>query len=51
MKKENTILLILLLIGLYSFAIPKKLKGSVQVGPLDQGEFLPNDYNALDYQD
>lgn len=51
MKKENTILLLLLLFGLYSFTIPKKLKGSVEVGPLDLGEYLPDDYNVPDYQD
>lgn len=51
MKKENTILLLLLLFGLYSFTIPKKLKGSVKVGPLDPGEYLPDNYNVPDYQD
>ena len=51
MKKENTILLILLVLGLYSFTIPKKLKGSVKAEPLDPGEYLPDDYNVPDYQD
>ena len=51
MKKENAILLILLVIGLYSFTLPKKLKGSIIVEPLDPGEFLPDDYNVPDYQD
>jgi hypothetical protein len=50
-KKENAILLILLVIGLYSFTLPKKLKGSIIVEPLDPGEFLPDDYNVPDYQD
>jgi hypothetical protein len=50
-KKENAILLILLVIGLYSFTIPKKLKGSIIVEPLEPGEFLPDDYNVPDYQD
>jgi hypothetical protein len=49
-KKENTLLLILLVIGLYSFTIPKKLKGSIIVEPLDPGEYLPDDYNVPDYQ-
>ena len=51
MKKENAILLKLVVIGLYSFTIPKKLKGSVKAEPLDKGEFLPDDYNVPDYQD
>jgi hypothetical protein len=50
-KKQNAILLILLVIGLYSFIIPKKLKGSVKAEPLDPGEFLPDDYNVPNYQD
>jgi hypothetical protein len=50
-KKENAILLILLVIGLYSFTLPKKLKGSIIVEPLDPGEYLPDDYNVPDYQD
>jgi hypothetical protein len=50
-KKENAILLILLVIGLYSFTIQKKLKGSIIVEPLDPGEYLPDDYNVPDYQD
>lgn len=50
MKKENAILLILLVIGLYSFTLPKKLKGSIIVEPLDPGEYLPDDYNVPDYQ-
>jgi len=49
-KKENAILLILLVIGLYSFTLPKKLKGSIIVEPLDPGEYLPDDYNVPDYQ-
>jgi hypothetical protein len=51
MKKQDTILLILLLVGLYSFTIPKKLKGSIIIEPLDLGEYLPDDYNVPDYQD
>lgn len=51
MKKENAILLIILVIGLYSFTMPKKLKGRIIVNPLDKGEYLPDDYNAPDYQD
>lgn len=51
MKKENTILLILVLIALYSFKKTKKLKGSVMVEPVLSYEFLPDDYNAPDYQD
>jgi hypothetical protein len=50
-KKQNAILLILLVIGLYSFTLPKKLKGSIIVEPLDPGEYLPDDYNVPDYQD
>ena len=50
MKKKESIILLLILFGLYAFALPKKLKGSVEVGPLDTGEYLPDDYdnNALD---
>lgn len=50
MKQKNAVLLILLVIGLYSFALPKKLKGSVIVEPLDPGEYLPDDYNVPNYQ-
>jgi len=49
-KKKKSILLLLILFGLYAFALPKKLKGSIQVGPLDKGEFLPDNYNVPDYQ-
>ena len=51
MNKKQSILLLLILFGLYAFAIPKKRKGSVEVGPLDKGEFLPDNYNVPDYQD
>ena len=51
MKKKESIILLLILFGLYAFALPKKLKGSVIVEPLDKGEFLPDDYNVPDYQD
>jgi len=50
-NKKQSILLLLILFGLYAFAIPKKRKGSVEVGPLDPGEYLPDDYNVPDYQD
>jgi len=50
-NKKQSILLLLILFGLYAFAIPKKRKGSVEVKPLDKGEFLPDDYNVPDYQD
>ena len=51
MRKENIILLVLLGIALYSFTKPKKRKGSVMVEPVLSYEFLPDDYNAPDYQD
>jgi hypothetical protein len=51
MNKKQSILLLLILFGLYAFAIPKKRNGRVEVGPLDKGEFLPDNYNVLDYQD
>ena len=51
MRKKESIILLLILFGLYAFALPKKLKGSVIVEPLDKGEFLPDDYNVPDYQD
>lgn len=51
MKKKESIILLLILFGLYAFALPKKLKGSVIVEPLDKGEYLPDDYNVPDYQD
>jgi len=49
-KQKDTILLILAIIGLYAFAMPKKLKGTIIIPPLDKGEFLPDDYNVPDYQ-
>ena len=51
MKKKESIILLLILFGLYAFALPKKLKGSIIVEPLDKGEYLPDDYNVPDYQD
>ena len=51
MKKKESIILLLILFGLYAFALPKKLKGSVIVEPLDKGEYLQDDYNVPDYQD
>jgi hypothetical protein len=50
-KKKESIILLLILFGLYAFALPKKLKGSIIVEPLDKGEYLPDDYNVPDYQD
>jgi len=50
-RKENIILLVLLGITLYSFTKSKKRKGSVMVEPVYTYEFLPDDYNAPDYQD
>jgi hypothetical protein len=50
-KKKESIILLLILFGLYAFALPKKRKGSIIVKPLDRGEYLPDDYNAPDYQD
>ena len=51
MKKKESIILLLILFGLYAFALPKKLKGSVKAEPLDPGEYLKDDYNVPDYQD
>ena len=51
MKKENTILLLLLLFTLYSFTNAKKLKGSIIIEPLDKGEYLPDNYNDPNYQE
>lgn len=52
-KNKDLILIIALIVGIVGVAFmpPKKLKGSVEVGPLDKGEFLPDDYNVPDYQD
>jgi len=46
-KKQNIILLLLAIFGIYAFTIPKKLKGSVKAEPLDKGEFLPDNYNDI----
>ena len=52
-KNKELILIIALIVGIVGVAFmpPKKLKGSVEVGPLDKGEFLKEDYNVPDYQD
>lgn len=52
-KDKNLILIIAIIVGIVGIAFmpPKKLKGSVKVEPLDEGEFLPDDYDVPDYQD
>lgn len=43
MKDKGTILIILLLFGfIFATSKPKKRRGSVEIGPLDKGEFLPD---------
>jgi len=56
-KNKDLILIIALIIGLVgmSYMSSKKLKGSVKAGPLDKGEFVPEDditeTDIPDYQD
>jgi hypothetical protein len=46
MKTKGSTLILLLLAGVIIYAATKKRKGSIEIGPLDQGEFLPDDRDA-----
>jgi len=53
-KNKDLILIIVLIVGIIGIAFmpPKKLKGSVKAGPLDKGEFVPeNDITETDIPD
>jgi len=45
MKDKGSLLILLLLGGVIIYAATKKKtrRGSIEIGPLDQGEFLPDD--------
>lgn len=46
MKTKGGLLILLLLTGVIVYAAMKKRKGSIEIGPLDEGEYLPNDRDA-----
>jgi hypothetical protein len=46
MKTKGSLLILLLLTGVIVYAAMKKRKGSIKIGPLDKGEFLPDDRDA-----
>jgi hypothetical protein len=46
MKTKGSLLILLLLAGVIVYAATKKRKGSIEIGPLDQGEFLPDNRDA-----
>jgi len=46
MKTKGSLLILFLLAGIVIYAATKKRKGSIEIGPLDQGEFLPDDRDA-----
>ena len=46
MKTKGSLLILFLLAGVVIYAATKKRKGSIEIGPLDKGEFLPDDRDA-----
>jgi hypothetical protein len=48
MKTKESTLILLLLAGVVIYVATKKRKGSIEIGPLDQGEFLPDDRDAAE---
>jgi hypothetical protein len=44
MKKEGGLIILLLLAGVIVYAATRKprRRGSIEIGPLDKGEFLPD---------
>lgn len=47
-KEDKTLLWIAIAGGIAWLLLRKKRKGSIEIGPLDQGEFLPDNYKELE---
>jgi hypothetical protein len=51
MKQKGSLLILLLLAGVIVYAATRKRKGSIQIGPLDKGEFITDPADLLsDYE-
>lgn len=51
MKQKGTLLILLLLAGVIVYAATRKRKGSIEIGPLDKGEFITDPADLLsDYE-
>jgi hypothetical protein len=51
MKNKGGLIILLLLYGVIVYAATKKRKGSIEIGPLDKGEFINDPADLLsDYE-
>jgi hypothetical protein len=51
MKQKGSLLILLLLAGVIVYAATRKRKGSIEIGPLDKGEFITDPADLLsDYE-
>ena len=51
MKQKGSLLILLLLAGVIVYAATRKRKGSIEIGPLDKGEFINDPADVLtDYE-
>jgi hypothetical protein len=47
MKQKGSLLILLLLAGVIVYAATRKRKGSIEIGPLDKGEFISDPADLL----
>ena len=47
MKQKGSLLILLLLTGVIVYAATRKRKGSIEIGPLDKGEFITDPADLL----
>jgi hypothetical protein len=47
MKEKGSLLILLLLAGVIVYAATRKRKGSIEIGPLDKGEFITDPADLL----
>jgi hypothetical protein len=47
MKQKGSLLILLLLAGVIVYAATRKRKGSIEIGPLDKGEFITDPADLL----
>ena len=51
MKQKGSLLILLLLAGVIVYAATRKRRGSIEIGPLDKGEFITDPADLLsDYE-
>jgi hypothetical protein len=51
MKNKGGLIILLLLAGVIVYAATRKRKGSIEIGPLDKGEFINDPADLLsDYE-